>query len=302
MGSGNKILVIEAFEESITQLEQLLAGCYRITVAFNSSQGFEEAKSTDRPDLILISTLNDVAEGYALCQQLKNDMKTYAIPVLFILDRSQELAEYRGFKVGAADFLPFPFVQDVVLSRIDTHLKLVDLARKAEELEVHDSLTGLYNRPYFEGYFKQEWLRARRSESPLGLMLIEIDGFDEYNEHYGYAELENVLTRLAAVIKQCLHRPADLLARNRVKGYVCVLPDTDHPGLRLLAEQLRAAVYELGIKHEFAGQSDLLTISIAADYVVPESIDQLNNFYSTIKSLLDQRSVQDFGSIMFLDS
>jgi diguanylate cyclase (GGDEF)-like protein len=300
--SEKRILVIETVEQSIAQLEQLLAGRYRISVAFNNSQGFEEAKSADKPDLILISALNDVVESYALCRQLKNDMKTYTIPVLFILDRSQELAEYRGFEVGAADYLPSPLVKDVVLSRIDTYLKMVELERKVEKLEVHDSLTGLYNRSYFENYFKQEWLRARRSESPLGLMLIEIDGFDEYNEHYGHAKLEDILKRLAAVIQQRLYRPADLLARNRVKGFACVLPDTDHPGLRLLAEQLMAAVCELGIKHEFAGQSNLLTVSIAADYVVPDSVDQYNNFYNHIKALLDQRSVQNFGSILFLDS
>ena len=301
MESEKKILAIGAAEQSMTELEQVLAGRYRISFAFNNIQGLAEAKSADKPDLILISALDDLLAGYSLCRQLKNDIKTYRTPVLFILDRSQELSEYRGFEVGASDYFSYPLVEEVVLARIDTHLKVSDLESRVEKLEVCDSVTGLFNRSYFETYLKQEWLRARRSESPLGLMLIEIDGFDEYNEHYGHAELENVLKKLGETIKQRLYRPADLVARNRLKGFACVLPDTDYPGLRLLAEQLIAAVHDLGIKHEFAGQSDLLTVSIAVDYVVPENADQFTSYYASIKALLDQRSTQNFGSVLFLD-
>ncbi|MBL4608738.1 MAG: diguanylate cyclase [Pseudomonadales bacterium] len=301
MDTLKKVLVIETTGKSISQLEQILSGYYRIAIAFNNDQGFEEAKSADKPDLILISALGELVESYELCTQLKNDMKTYAIPVLFILDRSQELAEYRGFEVGAADYLPFPLLKDVTLARINTYLKVIELEKQVENLEVRDGLTGLYNRSYFEDYFNQEWLRARRSESPLGLMLIEIDGFDEYNKHYGHAALADVLKRLAALIKKRLYRPADMVAKYRVKGYACVLPDTDYPGLRLLAEELMAAVLDLEIKHEFAGRSKLLTISIAADYIVPE-VEQCTEFYSSIRALIDQHPSQTFGSIIFPDS
>ena len=301
MDSMKKILVIESVEGNIAQLEQLLAGVYRIAVAFNNDQGFEEAKSPDRPDLILISDISDAIKSYELCRQLKNDMNTYTIPILLILDRSSDIVAYRGFEAGAADYISSPFVKKETLSRIETQLRLVELEEKLKQLEVHDSLTGLFNRSYFDEYLKHEWLRARRSESPLGLMLIEIDGFDEYNQHYGHSALEDILKSLAQTIKKRLCRPADMLSRHLVRGFACVLPDTDHPGLQVLAEELMAAVADLQVKHEFAGQGAWLTVSIAIDYVVPNEADQFTSFYSNINKLLEKKPAQDFGRIIFPD-
>ena len=302
MDSKKKILVIESVESCIGQFEQLFSEKYRIAVAFNNAQGFEEAKSADKPGLILISEMGDVVDSFELCRLLKNDMNTFSIPILLIHDETSGKPNYRGFDVGVADYISFPLAQAVLFARVETHLNLADLEKEVERLEIHDGLTGLFNRTYFDEYLKQEWLRARRSEQPLGLMLIQIDGFEEYNQHYGHSELEATLKSLSTVISRRLCRPADMVSRFKVKSFACVLPDTDHPGLLLIAEELMAAVAELEIKHQFAGPSGWLTVSIAADFIVPSGADQFIGFCSSVNKLFAKKLSQEYGRIIFSDS
>lgn len=298
MESGKKILIIESDEKRVAQIEQILAGYYLLSVAFTHAQGLKEAASESRPDLIVLSVLENPNEAYELCRQLKNGMKTFSIPILLVLTHSQESSEYFALEHGAVDFLPFPFVEGITVTRIETHLKLSELEERIEQLEVRDKVTGLYNRTYIEKYFDQEWRRARRTESPLGLILIEIDGFDEYNEHYGISEVEEMLRKISSLINTQLKRPADMAARYGVKGFVCVVPETDFPGLRQLAEEILCGVSQSGIKHEFFGIQDHLTVSIAVDYAVP--VNDLNSsaLFLRVKSLLGQRSVDESGMII----
>jgi diguanylate cyclase (GGDEF)-like protein len=115
------------------------------------------------------------------------------------------------------------------------------LAREA----LTDSLTGLANRRYFEDRAAQELQRARRSELPLAVVLIDLDGLKATNDTRGHAAGDRLLRDFAALLRGQL-RGIDLAARFGGDEFAALLPDTDAAGAGVLVERLerRAAAHE----------------------------------------------------------
>jgi Diguanylate cyclase, GGDEF domain len=87
------------------------------------------------------------------------------------------------------------------------------LTESLQELSYIDSLTEVGNRRKFDEEIEKEWKRALRGEEPLSLILIDIDHFKLFNDHYGHAQGDECLKTVAQTLKKCLKRPTDTLAR-----------------------------------------------------------------------------------------
>ncbi|MDR2953313.1 MAG: diguanylate cyclase [Treponema sp.] len=135
------------------------------------------------------------------------------------------------------------------------------LKNKADKI-YYDSLTGIYNRRYFDENLKRIMKSLARSESTLGIMMIDIDFFKNYNDTYGHAEGDKCLKTIAKVISQCITRADDFVARYGGEEFVIVLPHTSTNGLRLIAARLLEKVRKRGIPHKSSAVADYVTISI----------------------------------------
>jgi diguanylate cyclase (GGDEF)-like protein len=124
-----------------------------------------------------------------------------------------------------------------------------------------DALTGLFNRRGFDERLDEEFRRACRLELPLSLVLVDVDFFKAYNDHYGHQAGDDCLRRIGAAIKGALCRPGDHAARYGGEEIVILLPATDNVGAMLIAERALNAVAALGIPHL---ASPLGTVSISA--------------------------------------
>lgn len=88
-----------------------------------------------------------------------------------------------------------------------------NLLTQLERLSCTDGLTGIPNRRYFDNYFGSEWLRAQRISSPLSLIMMDVDYFKPFNDHYGHAAGDKCLQQVATIIASTISRPADIVAR-----------------------------------------------------------------------------------------
>ena len=113
--------------------------------------------------------------------------------------------------------------------------------RQLETLALNDSLTGLGNRRAFEHRLVQEVNQARRYGTPLSVLLLDVDFFKAYNDTFGHPAGDEVLRRLAAVIRG-QGRDTDFFARYGGEEFIVILPLTDAAGALVLAERLRAVV------------------------------------------------------------
>jgi len=133
-----------------------------------------------------------------------------------------------------------------------------------------DGLTQLANRRQFDERLQENWSDHQRRGKPLSLILIDVDHFKGFNDHYGHVIGDEALKAVAKALKAASKRPSDLIARYGGDEMVVLLPNTDYEGARQLAEQMRSDVMNLSIPHL---QSDLdrLSISLGVATQIPSS-------------------------------
>lgn len=144
--------------------------------------------------------------------------------------------------------------QIMIRDQLEAELRIAEehLQQRNQELTVlatRDGLTGLANRRHFEETLRLELKRARRNGASLSLVLLDVDFFKKYNDHYGHVAGDECLRQVAATLRSCLARPTDLAARYGGEEFAMVLPATGQVGARYVAERLRLAIMELGIAH-----------------------------------------------------
>jgi diguanylate cyclase (GGDEF)-like protein len=146
-------------------------------------------------------------------------------------------------------------------------------------LSMQDGLTNIPNRRSFEKHSRLEWKRAKREQSPVGLLMIDIDWFKKYNDRYGHQKGDDCLKKVAKALHEGIHRAGDMVARYGGEEFVAILPKNDLSGSAEFGEKLNRAIANLRIDHEELPWKKV-SISIGAASCIPDertSIDDLIN-------------------------
>ncbi|MGV8834359.1 MAG: diguanylate cyclase [Devosia sp.] len=124
-----------------------------------------------------------------------------------------------------------------------------------------DGLTGLLNRRAFDDAIEGEIRRTGRAGTPLSLLLVDVDRFKPYNDHYGHLAGDEALRQVSQLLQKSLKRPSDVVARFGGEEFTAILPDTDEDGAYLVAEGFRRALAEARLPH-MASDKGYLTASV----------------------------------------
>ena len=140
--------------------------------------------------------------------------------------------------------------------------ELQETNEKLLQLSQQDPLTGIANRRHFNDFLRHEWQRARRDHTFVSLVILDIDYFKTYNDHYGHQAGDLCLRRVAAVLGKEINRPGDMLARYGGEEFVIVLPNTPIEGAAHIAETLRRAIERENIEHAQSPVASRVTLSM----------------------------------------
>ncbi len=173
-----------------------------------------------------------------------------------------------------------------ISERKKTEERLLRLQRELEDLSFKDGLTGLANRRRFDTLVEAEWLEARRNKKPLSLVMIDIDFFKQYNDHYGHIQGDDCLKRVANALKAGATRPRDFLARYGGEEFVLVLPETDEKGAESVATRCREALAAEMIPHQTSSVAPNVTVSLGVGTVVPGQGDPAVHFIEEVDKRL----------------
>jgi diguanylate cyclase (GGDEF)-like protein len=279
------ILIVDDSDSSRLLLETILrnAGYTQVVTAGSAAEALDVlgvnggGQSLD-VDCVLMDIVMPGMDGIEAVRAIKATPRLRDIPVLMVTVRDEEESLERAFEAGAIDYIQKPVSKIELRARVNSALRLkaeMD-ARKARERELEeltgklaqlsnmDGLTGAPNRRNFEAFFRSEWKRASRSGLPLSVLMIDIDFFKNYNDHYGHLDGDECLRRVAAAINGALRRPSDFYARYGGEEFVAVLPGTDTDGAATIAERIRRRVKELSIPHEASAIATHVTVSAGA--------------------------------------
>lgn len=137
--------------------------------------------------------------------------------------------------------------------------------KKLQNLSLTDSLTDIANRRAFDLRLQQELNIAQRQNWCLSAMLIDVDYFKYYNDHYGHAAGDKTLQKTAKLIENAIRRSQDFVGRYGGEEFVVILPDTDQSGAEQIANDMLQAIEAAGIEHLSSKRSDVVTFSIGIE-------------------------------------
>lgn len=263
-----RLLVIDDSDTDFRRLCNALHDQSRIEIlrARDISDALE--KLAARPiDLIILDYLLPSGNGLDFLRKLEE--KECRVPVIFSTGHGDEMIAAKAIQAGAYDYLPKAKVDRDNLSRTIAHVldrhrlktEVNQAMRKMADMSVRDELTGLYNRRYMNEVLDREYSRAKRYDSDLSCLLIDMDFFKQINDSYGHIFGDHVLRSFAGMLRENV-RESDFCFRFGGEEFMVLLPNTDIEGANNTAEKLRVMVEAKSF--EDGQNSTHLTISVGS--------------------------------------
>lgn len=284
----DQLIIAEAFRRMVSDLDDI-----EVFYCSDPARAVEEATRIE-PTLILQDLVMPGMSGLMLLSLLRSHPQTRNVPIVVLSTKEDPKVKSEAFAIGANDYLvKFPDKIELV-ARIRAHTRSylvqqqrdealralrrmkLELERKNSELEAlscRDGLTGVLNRRGFDDFLNKEWLRAMRERRQLGLLLIDIDHFKEYNDNYGHQRGDECLRRVAFALGASLKRPTDVVARYGGEEFGVILPDTSIDGGAMIADALCAAIETIQVPHAYSSTADHVTVSIGVASMIPAAGD-----------------------------
>ncbi len=304
-----KILIVDDSPENLRVLSFMLTTQgYEVKKAVSGRFALQSMTAIN-PDLIMLDINMPDMDGYEVCQIFKEKCQVNHspdIPVIFISASHGVLDKVKAFRVGGCDYITKPFHLEEVLARVENQLsrsrlyqvlqqqnaqlkieieeraRIEEALRQANEqlslLASLDGLTGLANRRKFDEQITWEWERAKREQTPLSLLIIDVDHFKYYNDTYGHLLGDDCLKQVAKTLQTICQRATDLVARYGGEEFVLVLPHTDQAAAETLAQKIQAAIAEQAIAHQSSPTNAHITLSMGLASLVPQAGMTVSDF------------------------
>jgi diguanylate cyclase (GGDEF)-like protein len=141
--------------------------------------------------------------------------------------------------------------------------------QELQNLAYLDGLTQIANRRQFDDRLRQEWLRMKREQLPLSLILGDVDYFKQYNDTYGHQVGDECLRHVASAIAAAARRSSDLAARYGGEEFVVLLPNTPLAGARQVATMMQLNIQDLQLPHRNSAVSEYVTVSFGIASIIP---------------------------------
>ena len=268
MAMNGRILVVDDAMENIQILHAALQDEHEVLFAMDGPRALELVR-TQHPDLILLDAVMPGMDGYAVCKELLAAPETADIPVIFVTALSSPEDETRALGAGAADFISKPVNAAVVRARVRTQLTVKRQRDALRAMVLLDALTGVANRRAFDERLEAEWRRCGRNRLPVALILVDIDHFKLYNDHYGHQAGDNTLLQVAGAMQRAAGRTQDLVARYGGEEFAILLPQLDARGAIGVAGRLKVELDRMAIPHLASPTAPYLTVSMGIACMTP---------------------------------
>ncbi len=176
---------------------------------------------------------------------------------------------------------PWPDHEQALLTRLATQVSIAiqqsALYDKTLRLSRVDRLTQIANRRWFDDYLIRMWKQHQRDQTPLALLLSDVDYFKAYNDSYGHPAGDCCLRTIAELLDRHVRRPHDLVARYGGEEFAAILPNTNLLGAHHIAENMLKSLRRFGLPHR-GSPLEIITMSFGVVSLVPEVNERVEGF------------------------
>jgi len=221
---------------------------YEVISAYDGEEAWSILQSEGAPQLALLDWMMPGLDGPQVCREVRargNEPYTYLILITSLHDKAATVA---GLDAGADDYLTKPYDAGELQSRLRAGERILNLQQQLiearEELRrqaTHDPLTGVLNRGAIRDTLQRELSRSQRTQSPVAVIMADIDHFKNVNDTHGHPVGDAVLKEIARRMCQGV-RPYDAVGRYGGEEFMIVVPGCNTTQARVVAERLRALV------------------------------------------------------------
>ena len=226
-----------------------LNGSHDVSVQANIIQVPLDLGSNDY-DVLIVSLALSNADALRLCSQVRSMDRIRHTPIIMIADSGDEARLLRGLDMGVNDYIKRPVERNELLARLRTQIKrkrysdfLRNRLAESVELAITDPLTGLHNRRYMQAHLSGLVSQSIDGNTPLSLLIADIDHFKQINDTYGHDVGDAVLAEFANRFRENT-RTIDLVCRYGGEEFILVMPGVDFSSSYQIAERLLARVAE----------------------------------------------------------
>lgn len=173
------------------------------------------------------------------------------------------IQDTNGYDIGVS-----AVIRDITEKKT-TEKILAEIRKDLEKMSYEDGLTGVANRRMFDETLHSEWNRMLRSQSPLSIIMLDIDYFKHYNDHYGHQEGDKCLKTVAEILQGEVKRSSDLIARYGGEEFIILLPETTEEDAKALALECCNAIRKAKIPHKRSTITEIVTVSVGVGSATP---------------------------------
>ena len=262
--AGLKVLVVE---DSKVTLKSICNYLDRMGIKALTAETGREALYVyrrERPDIILLDGMLPDIDGFDVAREIRIlEKKKDWTAIIFLTSMTKDEDLARGIEAGGDDYLMKPVSEIVLHAKVKAMFRLIGMQRslldlttklnlankELQLLSATDGLTGLSNRRMYDSLSLREWRRCERTKKSFSLVMIDVDYFKLYNDHYGHQAGDECLKAVAAQMLRAAPRASDVVARYGGEEFVFALGETDIDGAKWVANHLRQRVADLNIPH-----------------------------------------------------
>lgn len=246
-----KILIVDDDATELKRNSEVLMGHGYKVVACSSGVEAMEYLHKNSVELVILDVNMPKMNGYDVCRTIRNQFPLDDLPIIFLTNREDATSVTDGFNSGASDFVQKSAAPEILLARINVHLRLTRSLRNLREVSLTDDLTGSYNRRHAIFSLREQFARSKRYGTQLSIIYFDLNGLKKINDQHGHLAGDLLLRSVATTCKKLL-RESDMLFRMGGDEFLVICPDTDLHGSKVCAERMQEAVRKLTIANHSA--------------------------------------------------
>ena len=287
-----KVLLVDDQPMIAEAIRRALAGEQDITFHYCSdpTKAVKMANQIE-PTIILQDLVMPDIDGLMMVRFFRANQATSRVPIIVLSTKEDPEIKSQAFTLGAYDYVVKLPDRAELIARIRHHSRsyinqqerdqafqalqesqrrLAEANLALQRLSSLDGLTGIANRRRFDEVITKEWQRAMRRSTSLSLVMIDIDFFKPYNDHYGHQGGDDCLKQVARILQDTLHRGSDVLARYGGEEFATILPETGSKGAAIIAENMRLNIEKSNLPHAKSKVADYVSVSVGLATAIPE--------------------------------
>ena len=280
------ILIIENAPTNDEAFRSILGKDHRLVFADGHQEVLEFDGHHDI-DLVLLDEDTSGMDAGDIFSHLNANSANRNTEIILMVNKEQE-ANLDDLPVGVTDCIAKPLQPSIVMARVQRHLELKGYRDVLEDASTDGRPMEIGSPWKFDALLTREWRRALRSQTPISLVLIDIDFFKEFEALVGRPAGDNCLRLVGEALQECVKRDLDFIARHESHTFVCLLPDTDAVGAHRVCLLIQEKVAQLNIPHPCSTAAERVTLSIGEATVRPTFKLEQDYLYHQAEVLLEE--------------